>query len=307
MNLLGKRNIFFALSLLVIVPGLLALALGGLPLALDFTGGSLLEVQFTGTTQPSTEEITAVYGSLGVKDTQIQTTDSGNFVIRSTFLDDAAREELLAALTQSFGGTPTVLRFDSVGPSIGAQVASRAALAVAVAALVVVLYITWTFRGIAHAFRYGVCAITAMVHDVAVVFSVAGLGAFLFGWEMDSLFLTALLTVIGFSVQDKIVVFDRIRENSNLLRRLDFETLVNHSVVQTLQRSINTQLMTVEFLLLALALFGGVTLQEFSVILLVGLFSGTYSSIFIAASILVVWEKQEWKNWFGRGKSAAAA
>ena len=110
-----------------------------------------------------------------------------------------------------------------------------------------------------------------------------------------------LLTVIGFSVQDKIVVFDRIRENSKTLKRLPFETLVNHSIVQTLQRSINTQLMTVEFLLLALVLFGGVTLREFALILLVGLFSGTYSSIFIAAPILVVWEKKEWRNWFGRG------
>jgi preprotein translocase subunit SecF len=113
--------------------------------------------------------------------------------------------------------------------------------------------------------------------------------------------------VIGFSVQDKIVVFDRIRENSNIFRRLDFEILVNHSIIQTLQRSINTQLMTVEFMLLALALFGGVTLREFATILLVGLFCGTYSSIFIASPILVVWEKREWRNWFRpRGSQAAA-
>jgi preprotein translocase subunit SecF len=305
MNILGKRYLFFFISLLVIVPGLLVLAFGGMPLSLDFTGGSLLEVKFTGTS-PQPAEIIALYAEQGIKDSQVQTTDAGTLVIRSSFLDDPARESILTAMASKFGSKPTVQRFDSVGPSIGAQVASRAALAVTVAALVVVLYITITFRGIAHAFRYGVCAILAMVHDVAIVFSVAGLGALLFGWEMDSLFLTALLTVIGFSVQDKIVVFDRIRENSGVLRRLDFETLVNHSVVQTLQRSINTQLMTVEFLLMALALFGGVTLQEFSVILLVGLFSGTYSSIFIAASVLVVWEKQEWKNWFGRGNKTEA-
>ena len=130
-------------------------------------------------------------------------------------------------------------------------------------------------------------------------------GSKFFGWEIDSLFLTALLTVIGFSMQDSIVVFDRIRENANIFRRLEYETLVNHSIIQTLQRSINTQLMTVEFLLLALAMFGGVTLQEFAVVLLVGLMSGTYSSIFIAAPILVVWEKKEWKTWFGR-KAAIA-
>ena len=299
MNILGKRYIFFVISFLVIIPGILALIVGGMPLSLDFTGGSLLELKFEGT-QPQPAEIIAVYEAENIDDTVVQTTDVGTLVIRSSFLDDPTRERIISAMETKFGSKPTVQRFDSVGPSIGEQVTSRAALAVAVAALVVAIYIAITFRGIPHAFRYGVCAILAMVHDVAVVFSMAGLGAVLFGWEIDSLFLTALLTVIGFSVQDKIVVFDRIRENSSILRRLDFETLVNHSVVQTLQRSINTQLMTVEFLLLALALFGGATLQEFSVILLVGLFSGTYSSIFIAASILVVWEKQEWKNWFGR-------
>lgn len=306
MNILGKRYIFFAISLLAIVPGILSLIFGGMPLSLDFTGGSLLEVKFEGV-KPQPAEIIAVYEAENIKDIQVQTTDIGTLVIRSSFLDDPIREKIISAMEAKFKSKPTILRFDSVGPSIGEQVASRAALAVAVAALVVAFYIAFTFRGIAHAFRYGVCAILAMIHDVAVVFSVAGLGALLLGWEIDSLFLTALLTVIGFSVQDKIVVFDRIRENSSVLRRLDFETLVNHSVVQTLQRSINTQLMTVEFLLLALALFGGVTLQEFSVTLLVGLFSGTYSSIFIAASILVVWEKQEWKNWFGGKKKEEVA
>jgi preprotein translocase subunit SecF len=175
---------------------------------------------------------------------------------------------------------------------------------VAVASLLVVLFIAWSFRGVQNAFRYGICAILAMIHDVAIIFAITGFGSWLFGWEIDSLFLTALLTVIGFSMQDTIVVFDRIRENTNIYRRLDYETLVNHSIVQTLQRSINTQLMTVEFLLLALAMFGGVTLREFSSILLIGLLSGTYSSIFIAAPILVLWEKQEWKTWFGRRATA---
>jgi preprotein translocase subunit SecF len=204
------------------------------------------------------------------------------------------------------GAEATVIRFDSVGPSIGSQVAARAAQAVGLAALAVAIFITYVFSKVPNAFRYGVCAIIAMIHDVAVVFSVVGIGAQLFDWQIDSLFLTALLTVIGFSVQDKVVVFDRIRENTNIFRRLNYETLVNHSIVQTLQRSINTQLMTVEFLLLAMALFGGVTLQEFAVILLVGLFSGTYSSIFIAAPILVVWENREWQKWFRRTEQVQA-
>jgi preprotein translocase subunit SecF len=204
-------------------------------------------------------------------------------------------------MEERFSSDVTVLRSESVGPTISREVTVRAGLAVAVAAVVVVIYMTFAFRGIPHAFRYGVCAIIAMIHDVAVVVSLGAIGGHFFGWQIDALFLTALLTVIGFSVQDKIVVFDRIRENSNIHRRLPFETLVNHSIIQTLQRSINTQLMTVEFMLLALALFGGVTLREFAVILLVGLFSGTYSSIFIAAPVLVAWENREWRTWFGRG------
>jgi preprotein translocase subunit SecF len=308
MNIIGKRYIFFAISLLIIIPGLIILATKAarneLPLSIDFTGGSLLEVKFE-SANPQPAEIVSLYDNLGVRDSQVQTTDKGTLLIRSSFIDNEMRDKILTAMETKYSSPVTVEQFDSVGPSIGKQVTSRAAVAVALAALAIVIYITFAFRGIQHAFRYGICAIIAMLHDVAIVFSITIFGSIFFGWEMDALFLTALLTVIGFSVQDKIVVFDRIRENSNILRRLDFEKLVNHSIVQTLQRSINTQLMTVEFLLLALALMGGVTLREFCVILLVGLLSGTYSSIFIAAPILVLWENQEWRNLFHRKPKGA--
>lgn len=304
MNILGKRYIFFGLSLLIITSGLIILFARGVPLSIDFTGGSLLEVSFANQS-PETTEIIEVYESANLKDVQVQTSDTGSYIIRSQFLDNDERDVVLSSLTENIGEVE-VIRFDSVGPSIGEQVTSRAALAVLIASLLVVLFIAWSFRGVQNAFRYGVCAILAMIHDVAIIFAIVGFGNLLFGWEIDSLFLTALLTVIGFSMQDTIVVFDRIRENSNIYRRLDFETLVNHSIVQTLQRSINTQLMTVEFLLLALAMFGGITLQEFASILLIGLLSGTYSSIFIAAPILVLWEKREWENWFKRPNKAQA-
>lgn len=311
LDILGKRYYFFALSLLVILPGLIILAINGLPLAIDFSGGTILELQFPTTSLPPTEEVVQIYNELGFREVQVQTAagPSGQrdiFVIRSPFMDEEAKNKVVSAMEERFGVEQiTVNRFDSVGPVIAAQVTNRAALAVAVAALAVVLYITYAFRGIPHAFRYGVCAIIAMIHDILVVFSITGIGSVLWGWQMDSLFLTALLTVIGFSTQDKIVVFDRIRENSSFLRKLPFEKLANHSIVQTLQRSINTQLMTVEFMLLALALFGGVTLREFAVILLVGLFSGTYSSIFVAAPILVVWENKEWRTWFRKQNASA--
>jgi preprotein translocase subunit SecF len=308
MDIIRRRYWYFGLSLVLIAPGLVALALWGLPLSIDFTGGSLLEVRFGSGQAPQPAAVTALYQQqLDLQDVRVQTTGTDTLIIRSVFLDDATRTQVLELMQSSFNDTITVQRFDSVGPSIGQEVAARAALAVAVAALLVVVYIAFAFRGLPHAFRYGVCAIIAMIHDVAVVLSLAAIGGHFFGWQIDSLFLTATLTVVGFSVQDKIVVFDRIRENNRLYRRLDFERLVNHSIVQTLQRSINTQLMTVQFLLLALALFGGITLREFAITLVVGLLSGTYSSIFTAAPILVVWEKQEWRSWFRRGQVEAAA
>src|ERR1700752_4177732 len=167
------------------------------------------------------------------------------------------------------------------------------------AAAAILLYIWYAFRGGEHAFRYGTAAIFAMLHDVFLVLGVEAILAYFLGWEADALFLTALLTVIGFSVHDSIVVFDRVRENSRIYRRIPYEALVNHSIIQTLDRSINTQL-TVMFTLFSLALFGGESIRHFVIILLVGIFSGTYSSIFNAAPILIVWENREWNNWFRR-------
>ncbi|MCC7130769.1 MAG: protein translocase subunit SecF [Anaerolineae bacterium UTCFX2] len=309
-DIIGKRYYFFALSLLIIVPGLALLGYmissGRLPVSIDFTGGSLLEIRFTGN-EPSETDLILFFNGLDVEDVKVQTTSNDSYVIRSSILSEDIRGSIVQKLGEEFNTEVTVLRFENVGPTIGREVTQRAAQAVAVAAFIVTVYMTFAFRGVPHALRFGICAIIAMVHDVAIVFSLTAIGSVLWGWQIDALFLTAVLTVIGFSVQDKVVVFDRIRENTGILRRLPFETLVNHSIVQTLQRSINTQLMTVEFMLLALALFGGVTLREFATILLVGLLSGTYSSIFIAAPILVVWEGREWRNWFKPRQSSASA
>jgi len=307
-NILGKRYLFFGISLLIIIPGVI-LAFLGLPLSIDFTGGSLLEVTFGGGKAPQPAEIITIYNGFGISDVQVQTTNQGIVIARSPELTEGLNKQIEAEMERLYPdyGIVTEQRFETVGATVGKEVANRAAEVVAIAAVGVILYIWWAFRKLPHALRYGLCAIIAMVHDICIVVALGSIGGRLFGWQVDALFLTALLTVIGFSVQDKVVVFDRIRENSTIYRKLPFEKLVNHSIIQTLQRSINTQLMTVEFMLLALALFGGVTLREFAVILLVGLFSGTYSSIFIAASILVVWENREWKKWFRRGGETAVA
>jgi preprotein translocase subunit SecF len=299
-NIVARRYWYFALSLLIIVPGLVALALWGLPLSIDFTGGSILELQFNQTTAPvDAGVVREAYASRQIEDSIVQTSGTNIVVVRSKALAEADQAAIVAALEGQYGPA-TVLAAETVGPSVGAEVAQRAALAVGLAAIGILAYITYAFRRVDHALRYGVAAILAMLHDALVVVGAAAIFGRLFGWEVDALFLTALLTVVGFSVHDTIVVFDRIRENLLLHRRLDYEAVVNHSIIQTLDRSFNTQL-TVMFTLLALALFGGDTIRHFVVTLLVGVLSGTYSSIFNAAPLLVVWQNREWNTWF-RGK-----
>ncbi len=305
MNIIKRRYLFFAISLIVIIPGILALIFWKLPLAIDFTGGSMLEIQFPNEQAPLPAEIIAVYNSQGVNDPQVQSSENGVVVIRSKEISEVTKTQIVNEINSKFSTTVTLLRFDTVGPSIGQEVATRAAGAVGAAALAILIYITFAFRGVPHAFRFGTAAIIAMLHDVLVVVGIEAILCHFLGWEVDSLFLTALLTVIGFSVHDTIVVFDRIRENSSIYRKLPFETVVNHSVVQTMDRSINTSL-TVMLTLLALTLFGGVTIRHFVLILLIGVFSGTYSSIFNASPILVVWENKEWKTWFKKKESLPA-
>ena len=304
-DIVGKRYWYFAISLLVIVPGLIALALWGLPLSIDFTSGSLLELSFPQATGPlDLAQVRAAYSTQGIDDVTAQTSGANGLVIRSQPLDEAAQAAIIQSLEATYGPA-TLLTAETVGPAVGAEVARRAAIAVGIATLGILAYITFAFRRVEHAARYGIAAIVAMLHDVLVMLGVAAIFGRLFGWEVDALFLTAVLTVVGFSVHDSIVVFDRIRENQLHHRRLDYETLVNHSIVQTLDRSMNTQI-TVMFALLAMALFGGDTIRTFVVTLLVGLVSGSYSSVFTAAPLLVLWENREWARPFRRKRPQPA-
>ena len=303
-DIIGKRYWYFGLSLLIIIPGLVALLLFPLPLAIDFTGGSLLDLQFT-TPAPSESVIRSVYAQFGVEVGAVQSIGPDGVQIRSREIDDQTRANISAELRQR-GSEFVELQFSSVSAAISGEVVRQAATTVLVAATGILLYLWFAFRQVPHAFRYGTAAIIAMLHDVLVVVGTAAIFGKLFGWQVDSLFLTALLTVIGFSVHDTIVVFDRIRENLHRRRGLPYETIVNHSIVQTLDRSINTQL-TAFLTLLALALFGGQSILHFVLTLMIGILSGTYSSIFNAAQILVVWENREWHTWFRRKGPAEQA
>ena len=310
-NIIQRRYVYFTLSAIIIIPGLIAMIIStiqfGTPLKLsiDFTGGALQELRFEQPILPG--EVRQIFVNQGYGDTTVQTTGDGNTaLIRSKFLDNEAKVQLQDTLRDTIGPFEE-LRFEAVGPTIGSEVTQAAAIAVLAASVVILFFIWWAFRNVPHSFRYGVCAISAMVHDVLVVcglFSIAGL---VLGWEVDALFLTALLTVIGFSVQDTIVVFDRIRENIPKRRHEDYETIVNRSLLETVHRSLATQLNAI-FVLIAILLFGGATIKQFVAVLLVGLLSGTYSSIFNAVPLLVVWQNGEIGNFFRRllGRPARA-
>ncbi len=310
-NIIQRRYVYFTLSAIIIIPGLIAMIIStvqfGTPLKLsiDFTGGALQELRFEQPILPG--EVRQVFVEQGYGDTTVQTTGDGSTaLIRSKFLDNEAKVQLQDTLRDTLGPFEE-LRFEAVGPTIGSEVTQAATIAVLAASVVILIFIWWAFRNVPHSFRYGVCAISAMVHDVLVVcglFSIAGL---VLGWEVDALFLTALLTVIGFSVQDTIVVFDRIRENIPKRRNEDYETIVNRSLLETIHRSLATQLNAI-FVLIAILLFGGATIKQFVAVLLVGLLSGTYSSIFNAVPLLVVWQNGEIGNFFRRlfGRPARA-
>jgi len=299
MDIIGKRYLYFLISFILIIPGTIALIVWGLPLAVDFTGGSLVELHFETQSLPPLDEVRALYGEFGYPDSEPRSSGVSDLIVRTKHMDNAVNNQIIAEMESRFDSKITLLRFDSVGPTVGQEVTRRAVDAVVLASLAIMAYIWYAFRGVKNAYRYGVSAILAMLHDVALVFGAQAILSHYLGWEVGALFLTALLTVISFSVHDSIVVFDRIRENMGRYRRKSYSEIVNSSIVQTLARSINTQL-TVFLALLALAIFGGSTIRHFVIILIIGVLSGTYSSIFNAAPILVVWEYQEWRTWFRR-------
>lgn len=291
-NLMKFKKLYIIFSLVIIIPGLLFLLTSGLKLGIDFTGGGLFEYQFeaSGSGQiKSTEEIRSNLSQHGT------VTPSGErtFLLRTKPMDQAQMNQLKQQIA-SESGQFIVRREENVGPVIGKELEQKALIALLVATVAIVAYITWAFRKVpkpASSFRFGVATIAALVHDVLLVVGIFAILGHYWHVEVDSLFVTALLTIIGFSVHDTIVVFDRIRENLPKYMSHKFEEVADISVAQTLARSLNTSL-TVVFVMLALLLFGGETIRWFVVALLVGIISGTYSSIFNATAILVWWEEK---------------
>lgn len=294
-----KRNWFFALSGIIIIPGVLALFFWGLRLGADFTGGTLLEVKFP---KAVTKEEIIQIGKNDHLDLGLQPTVHNSYIIRTKPLEDKQDKKLLADLTKKFPGTEQV-RMETIGPTIGQELLANSLKALVIAAIAIVVYIAWAFRSVpkpASSWRFGVTAVITLLHDVLVLVGIFSILGHFLNVEIDSLFVTATLTVIGFSVHDTIVIFDRIRENLNKSAFKTFEETVDHSIMQTIGRSLNTS-MTVILVLTALLLFGGASIRWFVAALLIGIISGTYSSIFNAAPLLIVW--QNWSENRQKAKS----
>lgn len=272
-HLIKKRLLWYVISLLLIVPGLVSLVWQGLNLGIDFTGGTLLELEYK--QLPAIEQVRAALKDKGLGGANIQAAEGSRILIRTVALDEKARNEVLTAIRAKTGDF-NLRREDKVGPVIGRELLRNALLALGIAILLIILYISWRFE-----FWSGLSAIAALFHDVLVV-----LGIFsLLQIEVDSAFVAAILTIIGYSINDTIVIFDRIRENL-LKRRKDQEIgdVINASIYQTFGRTINTVL-TVVFVLVALLLFGGETIFNFVLAMLIGVLSGTYSSICTASPL----------------------
>lgn len=284
--------LYFAISLLVVLPGLYSLLRYGLKLSIDFTGGTLLEISASQSASLSVFSETAKSQNLELS--TIQSSTDNVYLLRFKPISQEQSQKFQQTLSDSIGAI-TEMRFETVGPTVGAELARNALMAIIVASVFIIIYIAWSFKGIPKPYspwKFGASAVIALLHDVLVIVGLFSLFGHYFKVEIDSLFVTALLTIIGFSVHDSIVVFDRIRENLTKLPQHTFEYIADFSLTETLVRSLNTSL-TVTLTLTALLLFGGDTIRWFVVALLVGIISGTYSSIFNATPILVLWEQKK--------------
>jgi preprotein translocase subunit SecF len=282
---------YFALSGLLIVPGLIFLLLGGLKPGIEFKGGTLLDVRFD--TTPPVAEVTEVMSGLGRREAQIVVAEGGRLEIRTFAMTVPEQVAAGDALKARFGANMKEFSPQVVSPSFSGELIDNAVRSIALASVLIVLLIAFAFRNFGwSAFRYGIAAIISLLHDAAVVLGFFAILGYFFNVEIDSLFVTAVLTIIGFSVHDTIVVFDRIRENLRLNPGEALNPVINFSIMQTLARSVITSL-TVVLTLLALYLFGGFSMRNFALALLVGIVSGTYSSIFNASQIISLWQEVE--------------
>jgi preprotein translocase subunit SecF len=315
-DLVSKRHWFLLITAIMVIPGLISLMLpGGVRPGIDFTSGSIMTFRFDRDVDQG--ELREAYAAMGHDQAVIQRSSDGTYIVRTAPLQEEVRSEGGVVQTESERkriedelsrrfGSITVLSFDQVSPIVAAEIVRNSMLAIAAACVGILLYLWWAFRRIEDAWRYGVCSVLALLHVALVVLGAFSILGRVFGIELDALFITAILTVIGYSVNDTIVVFDRIRENAIRRQGEDYEDVVNHSLMETMVRSMATGV-AVMLTMFTLWLFGGASLRNFMLALLLGVIVGSWSSHFYATMLLVVWEKGEFGRLFGRGRAAQPA
>jgi len=294
LDFVGKRFWFFIISLLVIAPGIVFLILApGLRPGIDFTGGSSMTLRFSDESNINQQQVRDQLTTLGYQEATVQNLGENSFFIRTKELNEEDKDTLVTNITTSLDeGAENVLQgFDLVSPIVAQETVMNALWAILAAAVGIFIYIWWAFRNVPSPFRYGLAAIVALIHDTIIVIGIFAILGELMQTEVNTMFLIALLTVIGYSVNDTIVVFDRIRENVLIYSNRAFPEIVNLSISETIGRSLNTSF-TLVITLIALVLFGGATIREFLFVLLIGVVVGTYSSIAIASQVLVSWDQR---------------
>ena len=303
LDIVGKRFWFFLISGILILIAVISLATFGLKSSIEFSSGSILSLKFD--TPVEYNQFRQEMDNLDYKDAIVQRLGTGEFLIRTQELTDAQKSQLEADLTTSFG-TLSETSFNSVSALVASETARNAAIAVAVAMIGMLLYVTYAFRKMPSPFRWGTCFVIALFHDILVTVGLFSLLGHFFGWEMNLMFITGILAIVGISLDNTIVVFDRMRENQKMGVSANFEVVVNRSQIETVSRSLNTSI-TILITCIALLLFVGGSIQNFVVVLMMGIIAGTFDSVFVAPGLLVVWDKHEWGRFVGMKPKLAEA
>jgi len=287
-DIVGNRRWFFLISICLLVPGIISMLAFGFKLGIDFSSGTVMTLRFS---QPADQAVLRQQMSqLGYGDATIQKTSEGDFLVRTRDIDSDEKIALIDGLKKGLNMDVTIRDFATVSPMVANEVARNAAIAVLVASIFMILYIAFAFRHMPNPFKWGFSAVIALLHDVLIVMGIFSILGWLIGYQVDAMFITAMLTIVGFAINNTCVVYDRIRENVRRGISKDFAVTVNSSILETVARCVNTSLVVI-LTCLALYLFGGVTIQQFIMALLVGVVVGIYDSIFVAGSLLVLWER----------------
>jgi preprotein translocase subunit SecF len=287
-DFIGKRNWFFLISAILIIPGIIVLLIFGLKPGVDFSSGTALTVAFDKNIELA--DLRQELIDIGYDKAIVQTTGETEFFIKTQELSSEEIKKLTTDLETSLDTTVTVDSLYSVSPTVAEGTVRNTAIAIVIAAIGILLYIAWAFRKMPKSLRWGACAVIALLHDILVVIAVFAILGWLANVEIDALFVTGILAVVGISVNNTVVVFDRIRENMKRGISRDFGTTVNIGITESIGRSLNTGLATL-FVIVAMFLLGGTTIYNLVLVLLIGIAVGTYSSICIAGPLLVVWER----------------